>query len=128
MLAEFEQLMRRYQAYRDARGRRAFALPMALSSDDPDLVALDRISMQDYFDRAGWTSERLRWYVDYCCRDDYGCSLETTSAWAAWHYFCSRGDGVDVEAGGGRLAGEAVERLDRGSYCEVISPCKRSFI
>ena len=42
MLAEFEQQMRRYQDYRDARGRRAFALPMALSSDDPDLVALDR--------------------------------------------------------------------------------------
>ena len=52
MLAEFEQQVRRYQDYRDARGRRAFALPMALSSDDPDLVALDRISMLEYFDRA----------------------------------------------------------------------------
>ena len=115
MLAEFEQQMRRYQAYRDARGRRAFALPMALSSDDPDLVALDRISMREYFDRAGWTSDRLRWYVDYCCRDDYGCSLETTSAWAAWHYFCSRGEGVEYltwPEGNGRIVRHMVERLD----------------
>ena len=115
MLAEFEQQIRRYQDYRDARGRRAFALPMALSSDDPDLVALDRISMQEYFDRAGWTSDALRWYVDYCCRDDYGCSLQTTSAWAGWHYFCSRGEGVEYltwPEGNGRIVRHMVERLE----------------
>ncbi len=116
VLAEFEQQMKRYQDYRDARGRRAFALPMALSSDDPDLVALDRLSMREYFDRAGWKSERLRWYVDHCCRDDYGCTLETTSAWAGWHYFCSRG--ADAEyltwpEGNGRIVRHMVKRLER---------------
>ncbi len=115
MLAAFEQQIRRYQDYRDASGRRAFALPMALSSADPDLVALDRISMREYFDRAGWTSEALRWYVDYCCRDDYGCSLETTSAWAGWHYFCSRGEGAEYltwPEGNGRIVRHMVERLE----------------
>ena len=116
VLAEFEQQMRRYRDYRDARGRRAFALPRALSSDEPDLVALDRLSMREYFDRAGWTSERLRWYVDYCCRDDYGCTLETTSAWAGWHYFCSRGEEVEYltwPEGNGRIVRHMVERLER---------------
>ena len=123
MLTEFEQQMRRYQNYRDAGGRRAFALPMALSSDDPDLVALDRISMQEYFDRAGWTSERLRWFVDYCCRDDYGCSLETTSAWAAWHYFCSRGEGVEYltwPEGNGRIVRHMVERLEGRLHSDML--------
>jgi len=123
IFAEFEQQARRYQEYRDARGRRAFALPMTLSSDDPDLVALDRISMQEYFDRAGWTSERLRWYVDYCCRDDYGCSLETTSAWAAWHYFCSRGDGVEYltwPEGNGRIVRHMAERLGRHLHTGML--------
>ncbi len=123
MLTEFEQQMRRYQNYRDADGRRAFALPMALSSDDPDLVALDRISMQEYFDRAGWTSERLRWFVDYCCRDDYGCSLETTSAWAAWHYFCSRGEGVEYltwPEGNGRIVRHMVERLEGRLHSDML--------
>ena len=116
VLAEFEQQMKRYRDYRDARGRRAFALPMALSSDDPDLVALDRISMREYFDRAGWKSERLRWYVDHCCRDDYGCTLETTSAWAGWHYFCSRGEDAEYltwPEGNGRIVRHMVERLER---------------
>ena len=123
MLAEFEQQVRRYQDYRDARGRRAFALPMSLSSDDPDLVALDRISMLEYFDRAGWTSERLRWYVDYCCRDDYGCSLETTSAWAAWHYFCSRDEEVEYltwPEGNGRIVRHIVERLERHLHLGML--------
>ena len=123
VLTEFEQQMRRYQNYRDADGRHAFALPMALSSNDPDLVALDRISMQEYCDRAGWTSERLRWFVDYCCRDDYGCSLETTSAWAAWHYFCSRGEGVEYltwPEGNGRIVRHMVGRLEGHLHSDML--------
>ena len=113
-LAAFEAEARRYRNYRDARGRRAFALPRAASTTDADIVALDRLSMRDYFDRAGWSSERLRWYVDYCCRDDYGCTLDTTSAWAGWHYFCSRP--ADAEyltwpEGNGRIVRHFMERL-----------------
>jgi len=40
--------------------------------------------------RQGWDSPRLRWHVEYGCRDDYGTTLETTSAWAGLHYFASR--------------------------------------
>ena len=32
----------------------------------------------------------LRWYVDYCCRDDYGAGIAHVSAWAGVHYFASR--------------------------------------
>jgi monoamine oxidase len=32
----------------------------------------------------------LRWYLDYCCRDDYGAGSATVSAWAGIHYFASR--------------------------------------
>ena len=105
-LAAFEADMRRYRGYRDARGRRAFALPRAASTTDSEILALDTLSMRDYFDRAGWASERLRWYVDYCCRDDYGCTLETTSAWAGWHYFCSRPENAEYltwPEGNGRI-------------------------
>ena len=123
VLAEFEQHMRRFQNYRDTRGRRAFALPMALSSDEPELVALDSLSMREYFDRAEWTSERLRWYVDYCCRDDYGCTLETTSAWAGWHYFCSRSEEVEYltwPEGNGRIVRHMVDRLERHLHSDML--------
>ena len=112
-LAAFEAQVRRYRDYRDARGRRAFALPVAASTRDPEIVALDRLSMREYFDRAGWSSPRLRWYVDHCCRDDYGCTLETTSAWAGWHYFCSRAPGVQYltwPEGNGRIVRHFADR------------------
>ena len=113
-LAAFEAEMRRYRDYRDARGRRAFALPVAAGADDAAIVGLDRMSMRDYFDRTGWSSPRLRWYVDYCCRDDYGCTLETTSAWAAWHYFCSRPNDVEYltwPEGNGRIVRHFLDRV-----------------
>ena len=31
----------------------------------------------------------LRWYLDYCCRDDYGAGSARVSAWAGIHYFAS---------------------------------------
>jgi hypothetical protein len=36
------------------------------------------------------TDPHLRWYLDYCCRDDYGAGIATVSAWAGMHYFASR--------------------------------------
>ena len=105
-LAAFERQVAAFRDYRDAQGRRAFALPVALGTTDPEIVALDRLSMAEYFERAGWASPDLRWYVDYCCRDDYGCTIDTTSAWAGWHYFCSRPDDVEYltwPEGNGRI-------------------------
>ncbi len=85
-LAEVERL--RHARGRD--GRLAFTIPLELSSRDPELLALDRISISDYLKTRGWVSKRLAWYVNYCCRDDFGCSAQDTSAWAAFHYFSSR--------------------------------------
>ena len=113
-LVLFEAQVHRYQDYRDAHGRRAFALPVAGSTTDAEIVALDQMSMREYFDRAGWSSARLRWYVDFCCRDDYGCTLETTSAWAGWHYFCSRPEDVAYltwPEGNGRIVRHFMDRL-----------------
>ncbi|MEP6704492.1 MAG: hypothetical protein ABJB34_06785, partial [Acidobacteriota bacterium] len=44
----------------------------------------------EWLGQNGYTSDRLRWYCDYACRDDYGLKLEQTSAWAGLFYFCSR--------------------------------------
>jgi phytoene dehydrogenase-like protein len=80
----------RWSAWRDARGRRAFAIPVAASSDDAEATALDRVSMDEWMRARRFNSERLRWLVDYACRDDYGLTLEQTSAWAGLFYFASR--------------------------------------
>ncbi|MEA3208319.1 MAG: hypothetical protein QOE70_1376 [Chthoniobacter sp.] len=71
-------------------GRRAFAIPVDLSSQDETWLALDRLTMAQWMDQQGWDAAPLRWYVDYCCRDDYGAGLAQVSAWAGVHYFASR--------------------------------------
>ncbi len=92
-----EEELRRFQAevdrlvgWRDARGRRAFSVPAASCSDDAEVTALDGVSFADWLRRHNFTSERLWWYCDYACRDDYGLTVEQTSAWAGLFYFCSR--------------------------------------
>ncbi len=32
----------------------------------------------------------MRWYIDYACRDDYGLTIDRTSAWAGIFYFAAR--------------------------------------
>jgi hypothetical protein len=80
----------RWVLWRDAKGRRAFTLPVSACSDDAEATALDRLSIAEWMDQRGLTSPRLRWWVDYACRDDYGMTLAQTSAWAGLFYFCSR--------------------------------------
>ncbi len=89
-LARFQQEIDRWVAFRDAAGRRAFALPSAAASDDGRVVELDRLSFAAWLDALGLRSPRLRWLADYACRDDYGLSAEDTSAWAGVAYFASR--------------------------------------
>jgi monoamine oxidase len=67
-----------------------FRMPrIALALDDP-LRALDGLSMRAWMQQQDLNSAALHWYVDYCCRDDYGTSSNATSAYAGVHYFASR--------------------------------------
>jgi predicted NAD/FAD-binding protein len=52
--------------------------------------ALVAITFEAFLDRNGLTDPHLRWYLDYCCHDDYGAGIATVSAWAGIHYFASR--------------------------------------
>ncbi|CAN5254351.1 NAD(P)/FAD-dependent oxidoreductase [soil metagenome] len=71
-------------------GKRIFVFPTELSSTDPEWEALDRITLKDWMDQNGYRSPTLHWYLNYCCRDDYGTRYDKVSAWAGLHYYCSR--------------------------------------
>ncbi len=89
-LAEFQKHVDHWVNWRDASGKRAFVVPSANCSSDAEVTALDKISFADWLKEQSLTSERLVWYCDYACRDDYGLNLDQTSAWAGLFYFCSR--------------------------------------
>ena len=69
---------------------RHFAIPTARAGWSAELAGLDAQTFGQWLDTQGLHSPALRWYLDYCCRDDYGGGLSQVSAWAGLHYFASR--------------------------------------
>ncbi len=126
-LEEFQSEINRWVDARDSAGRRMFAIPISRGSDDPEVTALDQFSMATWMDQHGWHSERLRWLVDYSCRDDYGLSIGAVSAWAGMFYFASRvrAAGEDPQSvitwpeGNGRIANHLARRAGEKLRCGV---------
>ncbi|CAN7672266.1 FAD-dependent oxidoreductase [Variovorax paradoxus] len=121
-----------------------FVIPTFKADVTPELLALDAVSFANWLDSEGFGDAQLRWYLDYCCRDDYGAGIEEVSAWAGIHYFASRhgfhapgssGSGADSNAerdgvltwpeGNGwltkRLAGPLGDRLHTGQAVTRIA-------
>jgi phytoene dehydrogenase-like protein len=140
-LAVFRREIDRWSAWRDAGGRRAFAIPSSRSTADPEVTALDRMSFAAWLDARGLTSERLRWLCDYACRDDYALLAADTSAWAGLFYFAARQRTAGAAAqsvvtwpdGNAALVrqlaasaaietGVAVQRIDPGGEVVAIGP------
>jgi predicted NAD/FAD-binding protein len=67
-----------------------FSMPTQRAPWTPAHAALDAITFAQWLAREGLDDARLRWYLDYCCRDDYGADANSVSAWAGLHYFASR--------------------------------------
>jgi hypothetical protein len=95
--AAFFQEMESLKARIGDDGKPLFAIPVDASSADPAWRALDLMTMTDYLKSKGWDSQLLQWYVNYCCRDDYGSKAGDVSAWAGLHYFAAR-NGVAANA------------------------------
>lgn len=114
-------------------GRYYFQIPVALSSRDPEALALDRKTMAAWLDERGYVTPFLRWYVRYATLDDFGADPEDVSAWAGLHYFASRKlKTPELEAsrylvwpeGNGRLVRELGERsgasFRTGTLCRGV--------
>jgi glycine/D-amino acid oxidase-like deaminating enzyme len=123
----FEALIERLRAARGADGRKAFAMPVALSSDDPAWRALDGINFADWLKREGYDAPSLRAYLDYACRDDYGAGLSGVSAWAGLHYFAAR-DGLagNAEPGAVLTWPEGLRALARGLARRIPAQRRRA--
>ncbi|PJI95500.1 putative NAD(P)-binding protein [Acidovorax sp. 69] len=87
---------RRFAQAVDAQIRAArFAMPALTLWDTkhplaPSHQVLDAITFDKWLAQEGLDDAHLRWYLDYCCRDDYGAGADRVSAWAGIHYFASR--------------------------------------
>jgi glycine/D-amino acid oxidase-like deaminating enzyme len=148
-VAEHKRFFAQVEALRTAvgaDGRRRFTIPSEHSSADAESARLDGMSFRTWVEQNGYRAPSLLWYLDYCCRDDYGAGMEAVSAWAGLHYFCGRGgeaenaeqgawltwpEGLQALASGmerlaqpTRLAGSAVRvRIDGGAAQGVEVLC-----
>jgi len=89
--ATFEAYRKFSRLVREAASTpRAFTIPTSRSTWSEGHAALDAQTFAQWLDSQALTAPALRWYLDYCCRDDYGAGIEHVSAWAGLHYFASR--------------------------------------
>lgn len=89
-IAAFFALVDDYKKRIGSDGKPVFEIPLSASSRDEEFLALDQLSFDEFLVSRSWDSEYLRWYLNYCCKDDYGSTLQDTSAYAGLHYFCAR--------------------------------------
>ena len=86
-LADYQRFAQQVQ---QASVQARFTIPVSKSPLAQSLRTLDAMTFEAWLDQQRLSSPALRWYLDYCCRDDYGAGLASVSAWAGLHYFASR--------------------------------------
>ncbi len=86
-LAQYRQFAKLVE---ETRKRSNWVIPASNSTLAGVDIGLTAITFIVFLDQNGLTDPQLRWYLDYCCRDDYGAGIATVSAWAGMHYFASR--------------------------------------
>lgn len=116
----FFELMDAFRNYKGKDGKDVFFIPQSMASEDHDLLYLDQVSFREYLDKQKLRTDSLDWYLDYCCRDDYGQDTRHISAFAGIHYFAARkGAGKNTEMhaqltwpeGNGHLAAKLAEDI-----------------
>jgi len=85
-----EQYLRFGRAVDAAQKQLGFTMPTSRAPWTAAHAALDAQTFASWLAAQGLSDPQLRWYLDYCCRDDYGAGLAEVSAWAGLHYFASR--------------------------------------
>jgi hypothetical protein len=122
---DHEQYKRFDDLMKELRASGQFTKPM--ESSPGRTSPLDNMTMRQWMSQHGLDSKYLNWYVNYSCRDDYGASLDTTSAWAGVHEFASREPEekgpLTWPEGNGWLVERLKERVSR--YLRSSSPVYR---
>ncbi|GAA4335434.1 NAD(P)/FAD-dependent oxidoreductase [Mucilaginibacter gynuensis] len=133
-IKRFFRLIDNLKQAKGTDGRYAFDIPLDNSSADEKFRDLDKSSFKEYLKQEGYTSPYLLWYLNYCCKDDYGQQTDKVSAWAGLHYFAARrGKAANAESnavltwpeGNGwlmkKLAEGVKEHVKQGAICYHIA-------
>lgn len=91
--AEFQKffsLMEDYRKKKDAEDKFWFDIPIKNASTTDEVKSLEKITFKTWLVEHHFQSQELFWYLDYCCKDDFGLGTDFVSAWAGIFYFSAR--------------------------------------
>ena len=121
--ADREQFKKLEDLIHGFRATGNFTVPMEVGLSD-STAQLDGISFADWLREQGMNSRILNWYLNYCCRDDYGATAGNTSAWAGIQYFASREPEekgpLTWPEGNGWIVRRLLERLGSFVQCDRL--------
>ncbi len=86
----FFKEMRELKSAKSKNGIDLFNIPVSQAEITEEVAALDTMTFKEYLAEKKYESEELLWFLDYCCRDDFGAGYDKVSAWAGIHYFAGR--------------------------------------
>ena len=111
LLGVGDQTRRHYQRFSElialAQKTGHYQIPSSGASLSGVQREQDSLTFEQWLGQNSLTDAHLLWYLDYCCRDDYGAGISTVSAWAGIHYFASRHGFHVPENGTGPAGGQA---------------------
>jgi hypothetical protein len=123
-LAQYAQFSKLIEKWRATGG---FQMPMANTLLAQQNIAALAMPFVAYLNAQGLSDVHLRWYLDYCCRDDYGAGLDAVSAWAGIHYFAARHGFAAPGGPGSDRSSDAPER-DKQRYGVLTWPEGNAFL
>ncbi len=111
---DFYNEMNTWATKRGRDGKPAFAMPVEDASRDPDILALDTITMREYARRKGWGERALANVEDWSTSDIGGTSSEVSAyAFLAFNSLGQGGEDITLPGGNAWLAERLTEKVGR---------------
>ena len=113
-LIEFYREFDEWPRKKGKDGRPAFAMPVEEGSRDPEILALDGITMEEYARRKGWGEYAMN-QVSNWSTSDIGGTPSEVSAYGFLSFNCLGQGGEDITLPGGNawLAGRLMDKVGR---------------
>lgn len=89
-IEHFFAWMRELKSALDENGMLLFNIPSRNGKLQQHIEELDQETFLSFLTKHEVTNPELIWFLDYCCRDDFGAGMDKVSAWAGIHYFAAR--------------------------------------
>ena len=111
---DFRQDLNRWAERKGSDGRPAFAMPVEEGSRDPETLALDRITMEEYGRRRGWGTRTMTLVDDFSSSTIGGLGSQVSAyGFLSFNALGQGGEDITLPGGNAWLAERLTDRVGR---------------